>query len=336
MSLQEKTPNYALLLGKGRSGTSWLASILNTYQHCCYKNEPFPKKLAPYNGWLALLKQDNNDIVRQNFEEICRHCYHGIDQQPYPGKSFLPQNPLLLRLLRGMGTKTSKLKFLYEWYGKLQLTEQHSVLIKDVTFTLPPRVFMLPRLLNVLQPHLITLVRSPYANIVSVLQGREKQVFSSYRSREQAISNLQKMMDTPLGQHLSAYKIGLEEMSIVQFEALRWRVEVEGLVKQAQSYSPSLLVVYEDLCMNPEGKTTEIFDFLGWELGQATRDFLIGSTSGEKDVKLSARERYYSVYRDPVQSLQKWKSQLTSKQIAEISEIVCESPLLDLWSDLQN
>jgi hypothetical protein len=39
--LRERVPRCALVLGKGRSGTSWLAQILNTYEHASYKHEPF-------------------------------------------------------------------------------------------------------------------------------------------------------------------------------------------------------------------------------------------------------------------------------------------------------
>ncbi len=40
---------YVLIAGPGRSGTTWLGQIMNTYEHCCYKYEPFlPSKSTPY------------------------------------------------------------------------------------------------------------------------------------------------------------------------------------------------------------------------------------------------------------------------------------------------
>ena len=30
-----------MIAGKGRSGTTWLAQIMNSYEHCSYKHEPF-------------------------------------------------------------------------------------------------------------------------------------------------------------------------------------------------------------------------------------------------------------------------------------------------------
>lgn len=327
--------NYVLLLGKGRSGTTWLAQLMNTYEHCCYKNEPFPaRKQTPYNAWLKDLESGDTEELLRRFESICRHCYLCVDDKPHPEKSFLSHNWLLLLGLRGLARQIESLRFLYERYEYLQLNAQNQVVIKDVTFTLPPRCHQLQPLCELLQPYIIVIVRNPFANIASVFKGREKGVFGTKNDRDKVIAHLLGVMDTPLGKHLSNYSEQLQDMSIAQLEAVRWRTEVEPLVEYARSYGKSRVVVYEELCTDPHGKIAEIFDFLGWELGQATRDFIDTSTSGNLNFKNSSRASYYSVYRDPHQSMSKWKTQLTSEQIADIASVVRDSPLINLWSDL--
>jgi hypothetical protein len=87
------------------------------------------------------------------------------------------------------------------------------------------------------------------------------------------------------------------------------------------------------ICTDPQRKITEIFDFVGWELGQTTRDFINESTAGERQFARKSKARY-SVYRDPQISMSKWKKQLTDAQQADIASVIRDSPLKDLWSDL--
>jgi hypothetical protein len=64
-----------------------------------------------------------------------------------------------------------------------------------------------------------------------------------------------------------------------------------------------------------------------------TREFIERSTSGERD-ELTKRHAYYSVYRDPRESMNKWREHLSDTQKDEIASIFCESPYRDLWPDL--
>ncbi len=201
--------NYVLITGPGRSGTTWLGRMMDSYEHCSYKFEPF--------GRSPLYREWKNDLESGDVEELRRAIRKSIDA------------------LKG--------KFLWE-----------------------------------------------------------------YRDR-------------------------LEEMSPAQLGALIWRIQVEPLVDYTCSYPQGLVVVYEDLCTDPQGKITEIFDFVSWELGQSTRDFINKSTADERQFSNKSKARY-SVYHDPQVSMSKWKKQLTTEQQADIASVIRESPLKDFWSDL--
>jgi Sulfotransferase domain len=318
--------NYVLILGKGRSGTTWLAQIMNSYEHCSYKHEPFlQKKSTDYNSWLSEIESGDVEELRHRFELQCRNCYHDVDMPPFPPKSFRWQNPKLLHLLYGTSKRVPTLKPLYEWFGRSTLTAQTPVLIKDVNF---PQE-LLPRLSNILEPHILAVVRNPFSNISSYLKGVEMSLFGGSPKVELVRQALQK----PVNQAFSHYLDRLETLSPAQLEALTWRIQVEPLAEFARSFDRGMVVVYEDLCNDPMGKTEEIFDFVGWELGKSTREFIDRSISGAKTNSKSSKS-YYSVYRDPRQSLSKWKTQLTSEQIEDIASIIRESPIQDLWRDL--
>ncbi len=327
-SLNNSSPQYVLITGPGRSGTTWLGQIMNTYQNCIYKYEPFlPSKQTPYTAWKNNLNSDDLEKLRDDFWSLCCQCYYGVDAPPFPPKSFRKQKGEILHFFYGLGKRIDLLKYLYQWYGRPQLTKDTSVLIKDVNF--PNQ--MLPRLYEVLQPYLIAMIRNPFANIASYLKGVELSLFA--KERTQKVDKLEQLLASPEGKHLAQYRQQLRNMSVAQFEAVRWRFQVEPLVEYVRNHDQSLLVVYEDLCTDPHSKITAIFDFVGWQLDQAVHDFIDLSTSGETKVSESSKA-YYSVYRDPTKSMSKWKTQLTEQQKIDIASIISDSPLKDLWSDL--
>lgn len=326
-SSDKTLPQYVFLTGRGRSGTTWLGQILNTYQNCIYKYEPFlPSKSSPFQTWKNQLNSDRNlEEMRSWFWSLCCSCYFGIDNPPFTDKSFRQQSKYLLYGLYGLGKKVNSLKYLYEWYGRPKLNRDTTVLIKDVNFP----INSLSQLSQILQPYLISIIRNPFANIASYLKGIELGLFESDRTED--INRLKKSLDTPEGHHLAHYSWQLEKMSVAQFEALRWRYQVESLVEYTKNYPKSIVVVYENLCLDPLGKTKEIFDFLGWQFTQTTEDFINASTSGT-DKNLGLEKSYYGVYRDPRKSMTKWQTQLTEAQKSDIESIICESPLNSLWS----
>lgn len=328
-SSKDLLAQYVLLVGPGRSGTTWLGQIMNQYEHCSYKYEPFLESTAsPYRDWKHDLEFGDIEQLRYSIHSLCNDCHHEVDIPPFIPKSFRHQNIQLLQLLYNLGKRNSALKNLYQWYGKNTLSSHNPILIKDVNF--PNK--LLPKLCQVLLPHFIAIIRNPFANIASYLKGVEIGLFGKQASGK--IDRFrQHILNEPACEHLSPYIPQLETMSTFQLEALRWRIQVEPLVDFAKNYDQGLVVVYEDLCLDPHTKTKEIFDFVNWELSQTTKDFIDQSISGDQAF-LRKTKSYYSVYRDPRQSMNKWKKQLSREQQDEIAVVIRDSPLKNLWSDL--
>lgn len=320
--------NTVLITGKGRSGTTWLAQILNTYVHCSYKHEPFlASKPSPWLDLRRDLESKSTDELRRRYETLARSAVHGVDQPPFPDKSVRHQDPRVLQALYGLGNRVSQLKKLYELYARPHMHEDADVLIKDVNF---PNE-LLGRLCEVLQPRLVPIVRNPFANIASHLKGVEKGYFTEVS--DQDLRRVGELIDDHGGESLTQYRDRLGKLTTLQFEAVRWRLQVEPLIEFAKSYEPCYLVVYEDLCTDPMGKTEEMFAFLDWRMKPSTRDFVEASTSGPKKERTSERE-YYTVFRDPLKSMNKWREQLSAEQQDEIASVFRDSPHKALWTDL--
>ena len=87
-----------------------------------------------------------------------------------------------MHALYGIGNRVPQLRGLFERYARPHMHEDADVLIKDVNF---PNE-LLPRLCEILQPHLVPIVRNPFANIASHLKGVEKGYFAEITDQDRA------------------------------------------------------------------------------------------------------------------------------------------------------
>ncbi len=319
----------AFITGKGRSGTTWVAQVLNTYVHCAYKHEPFlPGKQTPYLAIREQLGHVDPFRLRAQYERVVRTAVHGVDQPPFPAsKSVRPQNPAVLQTLYRIANRAPRLRGLFEIYARPHMHEDADVLIKDVNF---PNE-LLPALCEVIRPALLPVVRNPFANIASHLEGVRLGEFAPTTDRDRdRVRELLADVDDP---SLACYRNALELLTPLQFETVRWRVQVEPLLAFAARYRRSHVIVYEDMCENPLRVTQKVFDFLGWRMKDSTREFIRASTSGERPAR-RGNDAYYSVYRDPRTSLHKWRDQLSAAQQNEIASVFRDSPYARLWRDL--
>jgi hypothetical protein len=232
-----------------------------------------------------------------------------------------------MHALYGLGQRVPRLRGLYELYARPHMHEDADVLIKDVNF--PSE--LLPRLCEVIEPYLVPIVRNPFANIASHLKGVEKGYFAEISDADR--QRVRELIDAQQDASLAVYRDRLGTLTTLEFEAVRWRLQVEPLIAFAESYSPSRLVVYEDLCADPMGTTEALFAFLDWRVLVSTREFVEASTSGPQDERTRERE-YYTVFRDPRKSMNKWRQQLSESQQQEIAGVFSHSPYKNLWSDL--
>jgi hypothetical protein len=320
---------YVLITGKGRSGTTWLANILATHDRCIYKHEPFlDYKPTPFRAFCAALPSGDRAALRSRFESAVLTCHSSIDEPlaQQVGMRRLPPRPLAS--LRRAAIRLPALEGIYGFLGRPTLNAGDSVLIKDVNF---PNE-LLARLCEVVEPRLLAVIRNPFANVASLLHGRDVGAFKRPSSRE-GVDRVEALLEGPELAHLRRFRGVVGELPTAAFEALRWRIQTEPLVDFATRHPDAKLVVYERFCADPYRGAEELFDFAGFRLLQPTRDFIEASTRGPQS-RLDPRRAFFSVFRNSSESLNKWKSDLSLEQQQQIAAVVRDSPLLDFWPDL--
>jgi len=328
----EPALRYAFLLGRGRSGTTWIGQILNQFPGCHYKYEPFNwDKPAPYHEWLADLPDGDDVDLRRRFEALMRGCQHNVDYPPFIPKPCRPQPKALLRLTWQAGKVLPAARGLYEWYGRPSYRAGDWALIKQVNFANE----LLERLAAVLDPHVLAIVRNPFASVSSTFRFQDNEPIEPIRT-DKTVARVVELLP-------SVARFGVPQLSTEElwrlpeaaFEAVRWRVQSEPLADFARNSPRGLLMTHEQFAGDPEAAAREAYAFFGWPFDDAVSEFLHSTTSGEKSRPgASAAKRQYSIHRDPAEAVRRWRKDLTDEQVGDIRAIVSGSALLELWPEL--
>jgi hypothetical protein len=306
-----------LLLGSPRSGTSWLANILNSYHGVLYSHEPLSKLPVP-----ALTSIRDSIVNRGVLEPEARavllsewsKAYPISRRPPFFAKDFLRTPPslqwlswLVVRALhRGHGV-----------FRKLFSPApqgRYDLLIKEIGWAKQAQAIV-----GALAPELILIFRHPCAVVASQLQGKRLGLLY----REERTSWLES--------HGSACEdLGFSRDVILAMEeyewlAVWWLLTNRAYLEVLKTYPRTHVVVYEALCSEPLRVSQGVFDFLGWQLGPQTRAFLQTSTHGSRSslaTMLLGQHSYFSIYRDSRESMLSYENTLTEAQQERIVALI--------------
>ncbi len=320
-----QSPSIVWLLGRGRSGTTWLAKAMGLYSRCHYKHEPFlAGKEQRYMRWLDALDAVDAPTQQERFNALIGGCQHQVDFPPFVRKSCRPQSPLLLRLTWQLGKWVRPCRGLYEWYGRPRFTAGDAVLIKDVNF---PNELLTKAFAAIRPSAVIATFRNPYGSITATRRfiGRGRAM-----TRE-AVARVRELLAMPGHEQLRHFEPGLERMNETQFETLRWRVQSEPLHAFAQGRPEVFVSVYERMCEDPVGRGRRLFEFVGWDFEPQVEAFLQRSSSGASQREASRR---HGVQRHSSQTASKWTQELDDQEIAQVNGVLEGSPILHLWPEI--
>ena len=98
-------------------------------------------------------------------------------------------------------------------------------------------------------------------------------------------------------------------------------------------------VRYEDVCQDPISKVKELFSFCGLMWNSQTENFIRASTltsqAGGVHQVTQEERRYYSIFRDPLKSANKWKSEMKPEDIGRVYRVLGQSDLSRLYPDFE-
>src|SRR5262249_30861723 len=118
----------------------------------------------------------------------------------------------------------------------------------------------------------------------------------------------------------------LDAMQPVERLAWRWVLYHEKAMDDVAGLDKCIHIRYEDVCREPLDQSRKLFEFAGLSWNEQTDAFVRESTASESDA-------YYSVFKDPLKSAYKWKTEFDPKDIERIIAVVKDTKPGKLYTE---
>lgn len=314
-----------LLFGMPRSGTTWVGKLFDSHPDTLYRHEPdslrllsmpmFPdKEDAP--GYRAELEQFVAQAPRLRSPEV-------VGKQPLFPKSYLSDLGLVLYRSSVIGAKIGS-RVIRHFPCLFRPTAARSDRARLVWKSIesPGRLGVCIEALP--EVRAIHLMRHPCGYIASVMRGEAARRFSGEDTDD--LWMLKMLLDTPGAKQ---HPVNLEDMKRLTLEerlAWRWLLIQEKILADVAGNARVLTLRYEDICADPLAMTRRMFQFAGLAWHQQTEAFVRASTR-------ASHSDYYSVFKDPKSSAERWRSELSPQVIESVLRIVRQSSVAGFYPE---
>jgi len=312
-----------LILGAPRSGTTWLAKIIDSHPDVLYRHEPdetvpSPSPLTP-EALPALL-------VRWSAETGART----VTKRPYFKKSWQPGWARGVRtLVAAAVSAAARMPPPLRALGRCRIPDLGAraaprIAIKSIGWTGGAAVLV--RTL----PHsrTIFILRHPCGQVASVMRG----------NRQRRFDLKSEGTDMPFDEAAAirfAASFGVAEPAFQALPAAAkyawsWRAFNEPAYTALAAAPNVHVVLYEALCAEPRTLSRRILTFAGLGWDNQTEDFVARSTAHQGEAG------YYAIFRSAVAAAEAWRTTMAPADQAAVRSVVSASPLARFWPDLMD
>lgn len=306
----------ALAVGVGRSGTSFLAKLVDASPEVLYRHEPdisLPNTSIPFTPTAEDIDR-YDDAARAYFARLTWLSDERTSgSRPIFRKAFRSSLGNALMPAWVYGAKAlGKLGIVFHVPDMIARPEPPLVLIKSVSSTMRAPIFAhaLPDL------KIIHIVRHPCAVLASLVRGREA-------GRMLGHVFLDQLFEIP---ETAGYGLSHEDLKSASYpeqQAFRWMVNNDFVCRHLADHPNYLFVSYEKLCCELEAEAHRICAFLGLEVAPQMQDYIRLTTNASA----SDTAGYFSLIRNTMSALSKWESQLSKEEADSIIRIVERSEI---------
>lgn len=321
--MASETSTLIGVLGTSRSGSTWLGALLGSHPDVAYRFEPFHRMRSDERVHAARRLLDSDEPAPGRLERVYDALLPAdprAEKPPFFARSYRARCPVGKRFLWPAARKNAVAARLFRrLYTPLG---RPPIVFKEINFERA-----LNGLVNGLGLPIVYLVRHPCAVAWSHMRGQELGVMHS--TREHGLAKRLATFDPELADRFAPH---VDDLSMAQRRALLWRISVEQGLRIARSGNGGRVrvVIYERLCRDPAGELAELFRHVGLSVPEETLAFLRESTSASTRARLRRGEilsgAYFSVFRNPIESMTRWREQMPDDARREVIEILRDSP----------
>ncbi|HZS84711.1 MAG TPA: sulfotransferase [Stellaceae bacterium] len=317
------------ILGAPRSGTTWLAKVLDSHPAVLYRHEPDIIHRNPTIPFLCEAEDASRlaPIAKRWLTELT-HCrvLKSAGSLPVFYKSYHTRLQTLLRillicLLKGLavipGCRRWAEAIRIPDFSDLDVDCVGRIVIKSVSCM--GRVNVLAR--AAADSRFILIIRHPCGQVSSMLRGVRAGKF------EDRIPILT-LAETPQARRRGLTMEKLRDLPFVAQLAWSWVIENEMALEALDAEAVQKMIVrYFDLAVDPEGMARRMLAFCGLEVEEQVIDFIRESSRAD------GTEGYYELRRVPRDAAQRWRKDLSPDEIDTIMQIVGQSRPGRLFAD---
>lgn len=163
----------------------------------------------------------------------------------------------------------------------------------------------------------IHLLRHPAGFVASVQRGESAGKFTAVDPASEDFGLYEILAVTAPARRRGLDLATFKDMHPVERLAWRWVIYNEAALAPDLPGLPGrcLPMPYENVCREPQAATQRLFEFVGLEWAAQTERFIADSTRADRD-------SYYSVFKDPLKSANKWRDSLPADVVARIRTVV--------------
>jgi hypothetical protein len=310
-----------LILGAPRSGTTWLAKIIDSHPDVLYRHEPDATLASPSPLTADALPPL---LARWAAETGART----VTKRPYFQKSWQSGSARTLRTLFANAVSAAARlpaplnaladRPIPDW-GKHPAPR---LAIKSIDWTegAPVLARTLPA------SRIVFILRHPSGQVASVMRGNDARRFDLKSHGT----------DMPFNEAAAIRFAAAFGVTEAAFQALpdatkyawSWRAFNEPAYAALAPQPNVHVVLYEALCAEPEALARRILDFAGLDWTTQTEDFVARSTAHQGDAG------YYAIYRNAIAAAEAWRTTMPPPDQDAVRSVVTASPLARLWPNL--
>ncbi len=310
------------ILGMPRSGTTWLAKIIDSNEVVFYHHEPDSVAASSEIPFIPEKQYINEELINTTraYLDKLKHVRHPkvVGSQPMFRKTYRSKLMALIHRCFVFSIKA------IEKLCKKLLGRSISWQIPHCYSDKSQSVDVIKSVNSLTRAHLFSLA-DPSIKVVHIIRHPCAFVASELRGESLNLMKINTFVDSQARMsQAKAHGLTKERLLSLPREsqlASLWMLHNEKVMQEMEGHDNYMQVLYEELCQDPLTVTKQIFKFCGLTYSPQTEDFIqqsLGYTGQDN-------EKYFQVIRDPVKAATKWKSELSNTQIEAISRVVANS-----------
>ncbi|MDJ0687656.1 MAG: hypothetical protein QNJ41_04020 [Xenococcaceae cyanobacterium MO_188.B32] len=193
---------------------------------------------------------------------------------------------------------------------------------------------MVVKFLTETEVPIVYIIRHPCAVVSSIMRGQENSLMPMPEPRMAVLKRVLNKHEPKLAK---IYGEKLDKLTISEQEALHWLVENGRALRICQKHSQGLIVIYEELTERPLEIAQKVFQHFNLTMPEESVAFIEESTKKSLTSAIKRGEvnmnQYFTVFRDPKVSRDRWKEEMSKEDRIRVMQIVKDSPEFSLGAE---